>query len=67
MTFKQLKVAWLLFKVAFKVRMMEPVDRQIYLIQYRANVDASIVFTPEQKEAIHKHINQIEKFCEGVL
>ena len=59
MTFKQMKVAWFLFKLGFKIRMMSPVKREMYIAMYRLNVDLRPDLTTEQKEATHKFLDGI--------
>ena len=61
MTFKQIKTAWLLFKLGFKVRMVKPEKRYMYLTLLRLNIILDEKLSSYEKKAFIKYIDQIEK------
>lgn len=64
MTLKQMKIAWILFKVGFKVRIMQPEKRDLYLMMFRNEVDLSEQLKPHEKKTLNKFIDKIEESLE---
>ena len=58
---RRIKVAWFLFKLAFKIRTMSQEKRCLYLASMRVEIDLSLEMTINEKKALHKYLNKIEE------
>ena len=67
MTFKQIKTAWFLFKLGFKVRMMKPGKKYTYLTLLRLNTILDEKLSSDEKKAFTKYIDKIEEGYDSVL
>ena len=61
MGIKRIKAIWLLLKLGFKIKMMPPIEREMYVIAYKLNVDADTTMSTEEKEAVYKFLDQLDK------
>ena len=61
MKFEQIKIFWLLVKLGMKIKMMHPVKREMYVAMYRLNVDLDTTMGTEEKEAVHKFLDEVDK------
>ena len=59
--FEKIRIAFSLFWISFKVGLMNPHKRELYLWMLRNNIDLNETLTKEHKEVLHKFIDKIEE------
>ena len=66
MKLKSNRVMYVLIKVFFKVWLMKPEKRELYIQMLRTNTDLDKDFTFSQKEGFHDYIDTIEEFLKNI-